>query len=134
MKRILSSCKEMTFLLVFSEGFTQFRDIPGLGSGFGSPLGVVVRVVGQEGEVTFIRAELWRKSCQTQTRVFFWDTFLLHPSARKLVYDGKAFLSNLVYVLPLSIHFSPSLRLVDPLVGCWLLRPDHPVSSFLSCV
>jgi len=133
-KMILSSCKEMSFLLVFREGFTQFRDTTALGSGFGSPLGVVVRVVGQEGEVTFIRAELWRQSCPTQTRVFFWDTFLLHPSARKLVYDGKAFLSSLVGVLPPSINLPPSLRLVDPIVGCWLLRPDHPVSSFLGCV
>ena len=70
-ERILSGCKELVFLLVFREGFTQFRDTTSLGSGFGSPLGVVVRVEGQEGKVIFIRAELWRQSCATQTRVFF---------------------------------------------------------------
>jgi hypothetical protein len=81
-ERLLSSCKELVFLLVFREGFTQFRDTTSLGSGFGSPLGVVVRVEGREGEVVFIRSELWRQSCPSQTRVFFWNSFLLHPSAR----------------------------------------------------
>ena len=46
-ERILSGCKELVFLLVFREGFTQFRDTTSLGSGFGSPLGVVVRVEGR---------------------------------------------------------------------------------------
>ena len=93
-----------------------------------------MRVEGQEGEVIFIRAELWRQSCPSQTRVFFWNSFLLHPSARKLAYDAKAFLSSLVGVLPPSIYLPLSLRMVDPIVGCWLLQPDHPVSSFLGCV
>ena len=62
-ERLLSGCKELVFLLVFMEGFTQFRDTMSLGSGFGSPLGVVVRVEGQEGKVFFFRAELWRQSC-----------------------------------------------------------------------
>ena len=46
-ERLLSGCKELVFLLVFMEGFTQFRDTMSLGSGFGSPLGVVVRVEGR---------------------------------------------------------------------------------------
>ena len=131
---IQSGCKELVSLLVFREGFTQLRDTTAFGSGFGSPQGVVVRVVGKEGEVTFIRAELWRQSCPNQTRTFFWDTFLLHPSATKLVYDGQAFLSSLVSVLPACTHLPMFLRLVDPIVGCWLLQPDHPDSYFLGCV
>ena len=46
-KRLLSSCKELVFLLMSREGFTQFRDTTSLGSGFGSPLGGVVRLEGQ---------------------------------------------------------------------------------------
>ena len=102
MVKIITSCKELVFLMVFREGFSQFRDTTALRYGFGSPVGVTVRVVRQEGEVTFIRAELWKQSCSNQTRIFFWNTFLLHPSARKLVYDGKAFLSSLVSLLPSS--------------------------------
>merc|ERR1719233_1694910 len=133
-EKILCGCKEIAFLMVFREGFTQFRDTAALGYDFGSPMGVVVRVEEKEGEVKFIRVELWRKSCSVETRLFFWNSFLLHPSARKLVYDGKAFLNSLLSVLPPSTTIPLSLRLVDPIVGCWLLQPDNPVSSFSACV
>ena len=133
-EKILFGCKELVFLMVFREGFTQLRDTSALGTDFGSPMGVVVRVEGKEGDVKFIRVELWRKSCSVETRVFFWNFFLLHPSARKLVYDGKAFLISLLSVLPTSITVPLSLRLVDPIVGCWLLQPDNPVSSFSACM
>ena len=43
-KRLLSSCKEILFLLML-----LFRDTTSLGSGIGSPLVGVVRVEGQEG-------------------------------------------------------------------------------------
>jgi DNA polymerase I-like protein with 3'-5' exonuclease and polymerase domains len=39
-----------------------------------------------------------------------------------------------VGVLPPSTSLPLSLRLLDPIVGCWLLQSDHPVSSFLGCV
>ena len=120
MERLLTGCKE----LVLREGFTQFRDTTFLGSGFWSPLGVVVRVEGQQGEVFFTRAELWRQSCPSRKRVFFWNTFLLHPIVRKLVYDAKAFLGSLVRVLPPSTSLPLSLRLVDLLLvrsSCLLL-------------
>ena len=98
--RLLSSCKELLFLLVFREGFTQFRDSTSFGSGFGSPLGVVVRVEGGGGHLHQGRA--------VETKLSKSDkSFLLHPSARKLAYNAKAFLSSLVGVFP-PTSLSPS--------------------------
>ena len=100
---------------------------------------MVVRVEGQQREVFFIRAELWRQSCSSRSRVFFWNTFLLHPFARKLAYDAKASLSSLVGVLP-PCTYLPPVRLVDPLlvISSFLLLPwlcqDHSCLLVLDCL
>ena len=48
---MLHKCKELAFLIVFREGFTQFRDMSTIGAGFGSPRYVAVRVILENGEV-----------------------------------------------------------------------------------
>ena len=69
MRRMWRCCKEVLLLMVFREGFTQFRDTTSLGSGFGSPLGEAMRVEGQDEYVIFIRAELWRLREAIQKKV-----------------------------------------------------------------
>ena len=32
--------------------------------------------------------------------------------------------------IPAQINLPPTLRLIDPIIGCWLLKPDHPVHTF----
>ena len=49
--QMLHKCKELAFLIVFREGFTQFRDMSTIGAGFGSPRYVAVRVILENGEV-----------------------------------------------------------------------------------
>ena len=49
--QLLYRCKELAFLIVFREGFTQFRDMSTIGAGFGSPRYVTVRVILENGEV-----------------------------------------------------------------------------------
>ena len=49
--QMLHKCKELAFLIVFREGFTQFRDMSTIGAGFGSPRYVAVRVILENGQV-----------------------------------------------------------------------------------
>ena len=129
-KEILKGCKELSFLLVFKEGFTQFRDMSTIGTSFGSPRHVIVRIILEDGTTDYIKIELWVSSSVKKVRTFFWDEFLVNSKARKIVFDGKAFLGCVQAIFPQSIHTPSSLRLIDPIVGCWLLRPDHPVNTF----
>ena len=58
-----------------------------------------------------------------------------HPLLTPPLMVSSVFLSSsLVSVLPPSTYLPLSLRMVDTIVGCWLLQPDHPVSSFLGSV
>ena len=129
-KNMLKGCKELSFLLVFKEGFTQFRDMSTIGTSFGSPRHVIVRIVLEDGTTDYIKIELWASSSASKVRAFFWDEFLVNSTARKIVFDGKAFLGCVQAIFPHSNNAPPSLRVIDPIVGCWLLRPDHPVSTF----
>ena len=129
---VLKDCKEMTFLLVMREGYSQFYQVPKLlDSGFGTPQYLLVRIVRENQTICFIRAELWHKYCSDQTKMFFWQEFIeARNEVRKLVYDGKALLNCIMAAMPGQIQPPPSLRLIDPIIGCWLLKPDHPVHSF----
>ena len=117
-ERLLSGCKELVFLLVFREGFLQFRVITSLGFCFGSPLGVVVRVKGQEGEVIFIRAELWRQSCPSQFSSGTLSSFTQEAGVR-----CQGILEQSGGCLAPSTSLSLSLRLLDVTVrsSCLLL-------------
>ena len=129
---ILKDCKEMTFLLVLREGFSQFHQAPKtVGSGFGTPKYLLVRIVKEDQTICFIRAELWHTLCSDQTKMFFWQEFLVaRNETRKLVYDGKALLNCILAAMPAQTQLPLTLRLIDPIIGCWLLNPDHPVHSF----
>ena len=122
----------MTFLMVLREGYSQFHQAPKiLGSGFGSPQYLLVRIVQENQTICFIKAELWNKFCSDQTKMFFWQEFLAtRNDVRKLVYDGKALLNCILAAIPAQINLPPTLRLIDPIIGCWLLKPDHPVHTF----
>ena len=117
-------------MLVFKEGFTQFRDMSAIGTGFGTPNHLIVRIVLNDNTIDYIKIELWTKSCSKKVRILFWEEFLIKSTARKIVFDGKAFLGSVKAILPHSTDLPPSLRLIDPIVGCWLLSPDHPVNTF----
>ena len=81
--------------------------------------------------ICFIKAELWNKFCSDQSKMFFWQEFLAtRNDVRKLVYDGKAVLNCILAAIPAQINLPPTLRLIDPIIGCWLLKPDHPVHTF----
>ena len=129
---VLKDCQEMTFLLVLREGYSQFHYVPKiLGSGFGTPQYLLVRIVQENQRICFIKAELWNKLCSDQTKRFFWQEFIeSRNEIRKLVYDGKALLNCIMSAMPGQIKLPPTLRLIDPIIGCWLLKPDHPVHSF----
>ena len=127
----------MTFLLVLREGYSQFHQAPKiLGSGFGSPQYLLVRIVQENQTICFIKAELWNKFCSDQTKMFFWQEFLAtRNDVRKLVYDGKALLNCILAAIPAQIKLPPTLRLIDPITGCWLLMvlemilPDLTVTN-----
>ena len=129
---VLKECQEMTFLLVLREGYSQFHHLPKiLGSGFGTPQYLLVRIVQKNQRICFIKAELWNKLCSDQTKRFFWQEFIeSRNEIRKLVYDGKALLNCIMSAMSGQIKLPPTLRLIDPIIGCWLLKPDHPVHSF----
>ena len=92
-----------------------------------------VRLISNTKKEFIIRAELWHHSCASPLRNFFWREMMLHGTARKLVWDGRAVLGSLLALLGPAAALPLSLHLLDPLVGCWLLRPDHPVNSFPAC-
>lgn len=129
---ILDRSREMAFLLVLREGLSQLGDVSQvLGSGFGTPDYCLVRVMMDNNDLCFIRVEMWHQHCSEQTRNFFWEEFIvMRNHVRKLVYDGKALLTCLLHALPTEEKLPSGLRLLDPIIGCWLLRPDHPVHSF----
>ena len=80
----------------------------------------------------FVKIDLWNKSYSNNLRAFFWQEFIVKSTARKLVFDGKAFLNSVRQVLPGSVKIPQNLRLIDPVVGCWLLKPDSPVTTFIA--
>ena len=129
---ILDRSTEMAFLLVLREGLSQFGDVSQvLASSFGTPDYLLVRVMMENDELCFIRVDLWHQHCSEQTRNFFWEEFIvMRNEVRKLVYDGKALLNCLLCALPTEEKLPSGLRLLDPIIGCWLLRPDNPVHSF----
>ena len=125
----LTNCKELGFLIVFREGYTQFRDTSTLGSGFGSPEHIIVRIVKENDDVEFVKVKLWAKSLSKGCKMYFWQQFIVKNKARKLVFDGKALLNSVLSVYP-DERLPDNLRLIDPIVGCWLLRPDNPINTF----
>ena len=59
---------------------------------------------------------------------------MLHQEARILAYDDKAFLGCVLSAYKdIEIEVG-EVRLIDPLVGCWLLQPDRPATTFLGCL
>ena len=128
------NCKELCFLVVFREGFTQLKDTSTLGSNFGSPEYIIVRIIKEDTEILFVKVRLWSKSFSEKLKSFFWDQFFIKASTRKLVFDGKTFLNCVLSAYPPGTKLPPTLRLIDPVVGCWLLRPDHPITTFSAAV
>lgn len=134
---LLESCKELAMVIIFLEGFTQLRDSSCLGNNFGSAQCVMVRLtttVGEEDTAIMVRVDLWNKTTSSRVKQFFWLEMLLHRQARKIVYDGKAFLKCVVSEYQEDEVKLEQVRLIDPLVGSWLLQPDRPPSSFLGCL
>ena len=130
---VLDASTELTFLLVLREGLSQLGEVTKvLGSGLATPDHLLVRAEGRSSEdISFIKVELWHTQCSVQAKNFFWEEFIVaRNNIRKVVYDGKALFNCIVSAFPADVKVPPALRLIDPIIGCWLLKPDSPVHSF----
>ena len=130
---VLDASTELTFLLVLREGLSQLGEVTKvLGSDLATPDHLLVRVEGRSSEdISFIKVELWHTQCSVQAKNFFWEEFIVaRNNIRKVVYDGKALFNCIISAFPADVKVPPALRLIDPIIGCWLLKPDSPVHSF----
>jgi hypothetical protein len=81
-----------------------------------------------------VRTDVWSRDAAAAVHLFFWRQVVLHPHARKVVYDAKAFLGCVLSVYEEGEVEVGEARLINPLVGCWLHQPDRPAASFRSCL
>ena len=130
---LLLKDKELSFVIVFREGFTQFKDNSALSANFGTPKYVAVRMIDEDSHEYFFRGDLWNVKTSVKCLQFFFNTFLFND-VQKCVYDSKGFLNSILPLYGKSEDISESLKLLDPLVGCWLLKSDKPQSTFLGCL
>lgn len=126
---VVEGAAELAMTIVLLGGATQ---LAAAGLGVEAAQAVLVRAVGKEGEPTVLRVALWSRATSPSVRQFFWQHVMLHPKARKFVYDSKAFLSCVASAYKGEVQVA-EVELVDPLVGCWLLQPDTPPNTFRGC-
>jgi hypothetical protein len=131
---VLESCKELALTRVFLGGSTQLRDSSCLGADSASWVAVRVVAAQPAGADTVLRTDLWSREAAPAVRLFFWRRVVLHPHARKVVFDAKAFLGCVLSAYEEGEVEVGEARLIDPLVGCWLLQPDRPAASFRGCL
>ena len=92
-----------------------------------------VRLISNTKKEFIIRAELWHHSCASPLRNFFWREMMLHGTARKLVWDGRAVLGSLLALLGPAAALPLSLHLLDP-TGRLLAAPPRPPGQLLPCL
>ena len=126
---VVQDAVELAMTIVLLGGATQ---LAAAGLGAEAAQAVLVRAAGEQGEATVLRVALWSRATSPSVRQFFWQYVMLHPKARKFVYDSKAFLGCVVSAYKGEVEVT-EVDLVDPLVGCWLLQPDRPPNTFRGC-
>ncbi|XP_063234454.1 uncharacterized protein LOC134537676 isoform X2 [Bacillus rossius redtenbacheri] len=122
--------QEICLAIVYREGFCQLnKPLEHTMSTICNPKGIMFGVMDTNCDIKYYYFDVCSPSQMDESRDFILK--LLNSQCRMICFEAQEMFAFLID----KFQFSPRQAciewlMIDPLIGCWLLDPDHPVSSF----